>query len=100
MQPDFGSMLPYLIFEPYTHTLKEDLAFYTKEALIKWEPRILIKSVMIDDSGIDNNSISIVLEYSIKGINSLNRFTIPISLQSDMKFTPAGNFNVSGKGVF
>lgn len=99
MQPDFGSMVPYLVFEPYGPVLKRDLDFYTKEALIRWEPRILVKNVTIDDSLLNNNEISMNINYSIKGINSLNQFSIPISLQSGFRFTPNSNFTLSGKKV-
>lgn len=99
-QPDFGSMVPYLVFNPYGAVLKSDLEFHTRAALTRWEPRIIVQSFSIDESSLDADSIGLTLEYLIKGVDKTSRYTIPVSLTNPSGYTPPGNFTVAGNKVF
>ena len=99
-RPDFGSMLPYLTFEPYGETLRSELVFYTRDALIKWEPRIVVSDVFIGDADMDQNTVTLTVVYAIKGVDRLSRYAIPMQLHNPGgSFTPPGSFTVSGQRV-
>lgn len=70
MQPDFGSNLPDLIFEPLDDILRQQLFLYTVSALRKWEKRIVVETVAFDDDEFvtDQSTIHIFIEYRL--INS------------------------------
>ena len=79
--PEFGSRLPQLVFEPNDLTLKSVLRFYTAEAIARWEKRVDIQNVsFLDDYKDDNNSIGIRIEYSIRGSHIQGSYVYPFSL--------------------
>lgn len=67
-QPQIGSGIRELLFENYTpivYTLLKDEISYT---LNKYEPRVAIQGIIIDED-IDNNGISVTLNFIIKNTN-------------------------------
>lgn len=79
MQPDFGSKIPSLIFEPLDEILKKKLSLYTVQALRKWEKRIELQAIGYDDSEFitNQNTIHIYLEYTIINSQVPGNYTYP-----------------------
>jgi len=50
MRPDFGSGIHDLIFAPYNATTAGLLAYHVQEALARWEPRIEVTNVDVQQS--------------------------------------------------
>lgn len=67
MRPDFGSNLHRVVFEPNAQVIKGLLRHHTIDALRKWEKRIEILDVTIDDSDFqkDRNTIGIAIRYRV-----------------------------------
>ena len=101
MQPDFGSMIPYMIFERVTPKLQNELEFYAKRSLERWEPRIDVLSVKVDTTQIDNNTINLIIMYRIKGIDGKRLFRVPMKLdQGTPGYSNPSQFEIGGRQVF
>lgn len=68
MRPDFGSRLPYLMFENATEVIEAMAATYVEDALGRWEPRITVLGV---DARADGNKLEIHLHYMINASNNV-----------------------------
>ena len=76
--PEFGSRLPELVFEPNDDILKNLLRIYTVEALRRWEKRIEILTVtMLDGYNDDRNTIGINIEYTIRNSHIKGSYVFP-----------------------
>jgi len=79
--PEFGSRLPFLVFEPNDNTLKDLLSVYTAQALERWEKRIVIKDITFIDDYQEQNTIGIRIEYTIRNSFVTGSFVFPFVLQ-------------------
>jgi phage baseplate assembly protein W len=79
--PEYGSRLPELVFEPMDDALKELLRYYTVDALSRWEKRIEIQQVNLEDhfSG-DPNTIGISIYYTIRNSHIRGSYVYPFTL--------------------
>jgi phage baseplate assembly protein W len=76
--PEFGSRLPLLVFEPNDATLQNLLRFYTADALKRWEKRIEVLNItFIDDYNDDRNTIGISIEYTIRNSHVAGSYVYP-----------------------
>lgn len=76
--PEFGSRLPHLVFEPNDAALQNLLRFYTEDALRRWEKRIEILSVtLLDEYNEDRNTIGIYIEYTIRNSHVAGSYVYP-----------------------
>jgi len=79
--PEFGSRLPELVFEPLDDGLKELLRHYTVEALSRWEKRISIDQVALTEQYEGNpNAIGITIYYSIRNSHIRGSYVYPFTL--------------------
>ncbi|MEP6466960.1 MAG: GPW/gp25 family protein [Parafilimonas sp.] len=77
MQPDYGCNLDEMIFEPMTTTFKTYIREMIRTAILYYEARIELNSVMIDDSRESEGVIAILLNYTIRTTNSRFNFVYP-----------------------
>jgi len=99
-QPDFGSMLPYMVFQRIDDTFRREILSYTRDAIMRWETRISVTRAALIESNIDNNEIGISLEYLIKGTMAQGRFLLPIKLENAVQaYAPSSAFTVGGRRV-
>lgn len=77
MQPDYGCNLDEMVFEPMTTTFKTYIREMIRTAIIYYEARINLNSVVIDDSREAEGVIVIILDYSIRTTNSRFNFVFP-----------------------
>ena len=83
MNPEFGSRLPELVFEPNDPTLQRLLVFYTAEALNRWEKRIeVLRVVIINDYEDDRNQIGVQIEYTIRNSHIRGSYVYPFVLDA------------------
>jgi phage baseplate assembly protein W len=69
MLPEFGTILPDIVFEPINSTAVKLLTRTLKDEIEKWDDRILIESVELFPDP-DQASLSIRLHYQVRGFPS------------------------------
>jgi phage baseplate assembly protein W len=80
MEPDYGCNLDELVFEPITVTFKTYIAEMIRTAILYYEARIDLQSVIVDDSNQNGGVILIILNYTIRTTNSRYNFVYPFYL--------------------
>ena len=76
--PEFGSRLPDLVFEPNDDILKQLLRIYTVDALRRWERRIeIVDIVFLDNYNNDRNMIGISITYNIRNSHIRGSYVYP-----------------------
>lgn len=67
MNPEFGSHVRDLVFEPNDQVLKGLLRHYIIDAIERWEKRVYVTDVSIDESSeaTDSNTLYIQLSYRV-----------------------------------
>lgn len=98
-QPDFGSMLPYLLFEEYDEITKSNLIFYTKTSLETWVGEIVISAVQLDETDIESGFITIQIYFYIKGTSEPFTLAVPKALESGIVI-PLTKFTLNGRQIF
>ena len=83
MNPEFGSRLPELVFEPNDASLKRLLVYYTSDALKRWEKRVeVIRVVILSDYQDDRNQIGVQIEYTIRNSHMRGSYVYPFVLDA------------------
>ncbi len=79
MLPEFGSRLRELIFEPNNAVLKALARVYVTDAIKRWEKRVTVKEVYIDDSpeNLDKGMLNIHIVYTIISDQKEGNFVYP-----------------------
>lgn len=88
--PEFGSKLANLVFEDKHPMVFGELAdMYIREAIERWEKRIVITGVSVD-TGPDSepNTVPISIAYSIRNSNVMGSYVYPF-VSSAMKVSEA-----------
>lgn len=67
MNPEFGSHVRDLVFEPNSAVLKGLLRHYIADAIERWEKRVVVTDVSFDDSPetVDTNALPIRISYRV-----------------------------------
>jgi hypothetical protein len=67
MLPEFGSRLRELLFEPNNAVLKALARVYVIDAIKRWEKRVIVKEVYIDDTpyNLDQGLLNIHINYTV-----------------------------------
>ena len=77
LQPEFGSGLHDLLFQPATEKFEEDLETTINEAVAKWLPYIIVEDINVDISKemTDNNQAKVSLKFKQEGDQTLDTLT-------------------------
>ena len=77
LQPDFGSGLHDLLFNPATEKFEEDLENTINDAVAQWLPYIIVEDINIDISKEmrDNNQAKVSLKFRQEGDQTLDTLT-------------------------
>ena len=77
LQPDFGSGLHDLLFNPATEKFEEDLENTINDAVAKWLPYVIVEDINIDISKeqTDNNRAKVSLKFRQEGDQTLDTLT-------------------------
>jgi len=81
MRPDFGCEINELVFAPNNSNTHSLLAYYIEEALIKWEPRIILEKVEALPNEFDEARIDIEISYKVREINTYFNQVYPFYLE-------------------
>ena len=77
LQPEFGSGLHDLLFNPATEKFEEDLENTINDAVAKWLPYVIVEDINIDISKeqTDNNQAKVSLKFRQEGDQTLDTLT-------------------------
>ncbi|MEC4806330.1 MAG: GPW/gp25 family protein [Jaaginema sp. PMC 1079.18] len=88
-RPDFGSRLDELVFAPMNTETLLLIRLYVEEALVRWEPRILLDRVAVEVaalanpiSGPEQGRLNINIQYHPKDSHDYRSLVYPFYLQS------------------
>lgn len=77
MNPDFGSHLWDITFEPHNQAIYTEIRHKVHESLTAWEPRITIESIDITTEPTREELVNINIQYSINKTNSVHNLVYP-----------------------
>jgi uncharacterized protein len=80
MRPDFGCRIHELIFWPANQDTADIAERYVREALLRWEPRITLQSVVVTPGGATYGQLTIEIAYEIKARNDKHNMVYPFYL--------------------
>lgn len=81
MRPDFGCGINELVFSPNNISTATLVAFYIKEALLKWEPRIDVENVSAILDIEEGNRLNINIDYRVRTTNTKRNLVYPFYLE-------------------
>lgn len=81
MRPDFGCKINDIVFAPNSSKTVSLAEHYIEEALIKWEPRIILKSVSGSQDDGNPGLINIRIDYEIRSVNTFFNMVYPFYLE-------------------
>lgn len=76
MQPRYGCNIKQLVFEPLDSSLQTYVQDLIHNAILDFEPRIILNSVKLEPSASEGR-INIYLDYTIASTNSRHNFVFP-----------------------
>ena len=77
MLPDYGCNLNEMLFEPMNATFKSYISEMIRTAILYYEARIDLNSLLIDDSQDAEGIIIINISYTVRTTNSRYNFVYP-----------------------
>jgi len=77
MQPDYGCALDRLLFEPLTTSLKTYIKNLIRTAILRFEARIDLEEVELDDTGELEGRVLITIHYRVRATNSRANIVFP-----------------------
>jgi len=85
MEPTYGCNLDEMVFEPVNNTFKTYIAEMIRTAILYFEARIDLKSVVVDDSQQLQGIVLIVLDYTVRTTNSRYNYVYPYYITEGSK---------------
>jgi phage baseplate assembly protein W len=80
MRPAFGGNLKSLIFAANNATTASLAAYYVKDALDRWEPRIDVLDVLVTND-LPGNQLVIEVRYRLRATAEEHLFVLPFALE-------------------
>jgi Bacteriophage baseplate protein W len=77
MRPDFGSRLRDFVFRSATVDTAAELSFEVQQALLRWEPRVDVKTVDVTVDPEERNRLYIDISYAVKDTNDFRNLVFP-----------------------
>lgn len=99
LQPDFGSLLPLMVFEHWTQQLQRELIQATGDALKAWVPQILVKRVDVQLDPAGQNIVYVDVQYAIKGTAAIDQVQLAL-VRGDQQQFSVDQFTINGRQVF
>jgi len=81
MRPDFGCEVNEMVFAPNNAATHNLICHYIEEALVKWEPRIILEKVEAAADEEDEARINISIEYKVRSVNTYFNMVYPFYLE-------------------
>ncbi|MGM0576308.1 MAG: GPW/gp25 family protein [Myxococcota bacterium] len=83
MRPEFGCRIHDLVFHPVNANTCALVSLYTREALVKWEPRIEDIQVRAYPDPTQENAILVNIQYRVRRTNNLRNLVYPFFLRRE-----------------
>jgi len=83
MRPDFGCRIHDFVFYPNNANTASLVAYYVREALSKWEPRIEDIRVSAAPDPVQENAIRVDIRYRIRRSNNTRNLVYPFYLRRE-----------------
>jgi phage baseplate assembly protein W len=77
MRPEFGSRIRDYVFRSATIDTAAELSEEVHNALLRWEPRIVVEAVDVTVDDYDRSRLYIDVSYTIKGTNDRRNLVFP-----------------------
>jgi len=83
LNPEYGSDLPYMVFELNDPATEDVLSISILRDLAYWEPRINILDISVSstDAETDRNIMNVKITYEIRGTNIKESYIYPVRTQ-------------------
>jgi hypothetical protein len=81
MRPDFGCKINDVVFSPSSSKTVSMAIHYIEEAIVKWEPRVILKKVSGDVDADNPGLINIMIDYEIRSVNTFFNMVYPFYLE-------------------
>lgn len=80
-RPEFGSRLSELVFAPLNTETLLQIKLHVEEALIKWEPRIVLQDIVTEPDSTEG-MVSVHIRYFPKETHDLHSLVYPFYLSA------------------
>jgi uncharacterized protein len=77
MLPEFGTTARDSLFESADDLARAAIAESVREALVRWEPRIIVQDIDVDAPGETPNMLLVRISYVIKRTNAVHNVVFP-----------------------
>ena len=81
MHPDFGCKINDLVFSPNTPKTISLAIYCIKDAITKWEPRVILKNVSGEKDAYNQGVINVKIDYEIRSVNTFFNMVYPFYLE-------------------
>ncbi|MDR1932185.1 MAG: GPW/gp25 family protein [Spirochaetales bacterium] len=81
MRPDFGCRINEIVFAPNSHRSVSLAEYYVREALVRWEPRIIVDEVKGESDASDPVRVNVRIRYEIRSVNTFFNMVYPFYLE-------------------
>ncbi len=81
MRPEFGCGIHDYLFAPNNASTRGAIAYQVQQALIRWEPRIDVAEVRVQDDPDQPNLLLIHVDYRIRANNAFHNLVYPFFIQ-------------------
>jgi uncharacterized protein len=80
MLPEFGAGVNDYVFQPNSAATRAALTQAIREALVRWEPRIELDAVRVDEVPGEPSQVIAAVEYRIRATNEMFNMVLPFFL--------------------
>jgi len=80
MRPSFGAGVEAFVFQSNSPATRAELAQAIRTALVRWEPRIELVAVRVDDVPGEASQVIAAVEYRINDTNEMFNIVLPFYL--------------------
>mgnify|MGYP001161549546 FL=1 len=81
MRPDFGCSINEIVFSPNSPRTISLAVRYIEEAIVRWEPRVILKSVTGERDPNNPVKVNIHIDYEIRSVNTFFNMVYPFYLE-------------------
>jgi hypothetical protein len=77
MRPEFGSKIHDHVFGSPDPITRNRIAYEVRESLVRWEPRVDVRDVVVTPDPDEPSTLYIDIEYALKGTNDPRNLVFP-----------------------
>jgi uncharacterized protein len=81
MHPDFGCNINKILFSPNSPKTISLAVHYIEEAIVKWEPRVILTDVTGTQDPDNPSMVNINIKYEIRSVNTFFNMVYPFYLE-------------------